>query len=303
MKILVVGGAGYVGSATVQKALERGHEVFVVDNLSNSTLSNLEILGLPKNHILKANVCNVDSLDFPDIDAIIYLAASKSVTEGEKEPYKYIDNNVNQLSAFLPRLYIPVVFASSAAVYGEPEKRINGTLMESEVLSTWSPIQPTSIYGMTKVIGEKIVKNKCPNARILRYFNIGGATDVIGEEYGKMGNFIPRLFQSKELIIRGGNLNTLDKYPLRDYIHVLDVARINIDCAEGLVEPGTYNIASGIGTSTLQLAQMVGRNDYKIEPLGAEESSSLIGQGDFDLEYNINDIIESSRNWYEKNNT
>lgn len=303
MNILIVGGAGYIGSVTVQKALERGHNVYVVDNLSNSSFSNLEKIGFPKKHFLQTSAWTVDGVDFPNIDGVIYLAAKKSVTEGEKEAYAYIDNNINQLDEFLNNFHVPIVFASSAAVYGEPEKVIHGTEMRSEALSMWSPIQPTSVYGMTKVLGEKIITTKCKNARILRYFNVGGASDIIGEEYGKMGNFIPRLFQSKELVIRGGNLSTPDGYPLRDYIHVLDVARINLDCVEGKVEPGTYNIASGVGTSTLQLVEMVGRNDYTIEPLKQEESSSLIGRGNFELEYNINDIIESSRKWYEKNNT
>jgi len=289
MNILIVGGAGYVGCCTALEAKRRGHKVTVLDNFSNSSLGNINKAGVDS--VITANAGQYQA--HGKYDAVIYLAALKSVTESETQAMRYVMNNILELATFLSMnpdvLDIPFVFASSAAVYGNSD----------EILTTSSPIQPRNIYGMTKVIGEKLVSSLRKH-RILRYFNIGGA-DTIGEEYGKMGNFIPRLFQSKEITVRGGNVDTTDGYPERDYIDVRDVARINIDCVEELVEPGIFNIASGVPTSTKQLVDMVGIEDYKVEPLGNEEANKLIGKGDFMLMYNINDIISSSKKWYGTN--
>lgn len=290
MRILIIGGAGYIGSHTVQEALKRGHSVHVVDNLCNSSLNNLSIIAKTYGNKLTFEEVSADKFSqAKEYDGVIYLAALKSVTQGQRIPTTYFINNViKMLPAFnyAKSRDIPFVFSSSASVYGNNPK--------SKPFSIEDKVSVENVYGLTKLACEEIIKGYDKAVR-LRYFNVAGAGEEIGEEYGRMGNFVPRIYQQEDLKIR----KTKKVYPERDYVHVLDVANINIDSVEGKIK-GLHNVASGVGTSTKKLVEMAGRKSYEEELLKPEEPIKLIGSSDLELEYSIDDIIESSTKWYGK---
>lgn len=287
MRILITGGAGYIGSHTAEEAVKRGHEVYIVDNLSNSTWDNIRTISEVHNAPIVTSTEDEWMYELLNIqpDAIIHLAALKSVTQSQRIPLKYTENNVCGMELYLNDAInndIPFVLASSAAVYGSG----------AEEFKVGDKIAPENVYGMNKAICEAMA-NRYDKSVILRYFNVAGAGEHTGEEYGRLGNFVPRIYQQPDLQLRKIN----GKFPVRDYVHVLDIARINIDAAEGKVK-GTHNIASGIGTDVKQLTELAGRKDY-VEVDAEGEAEKLIGHSDLELRYNIEEIINSTNKWYE----
>ena len=276
-KILVTGGLGYIGSHTVVELHNQGFEVIIVDDLSNTSLDVLERINKITNSSI--NYVNLDLKNIEatkifisennDIDGVIHFAASKAVGESVENPLKYYTNNLFSLTNLLNELKdlnkeINFIFSSSATVYGNPEIV---PITESEPIK-----KAESPYGNTKQIGEDIIKdlvysNSNFKAISLRYFNPIGAhsSSMIGElPIGVPQNLVPFITQTaiglrKELTVFGNDYPTSDGSCLRDYIHVMDLAKAHIKSLYKLINNedksyyDTFNIGTGKGTSVLEL--------------------------------------------------
>ncbi len=273
MKILVTGGAGFIGSHVVVALVEAGHEPVIVDNFSNSNASVLG--GLRKILGAKPNFYQLDYRDSEklvgiiqaeNIQGIIHFAAFKAVGESVAQPLKYYDNNVAGFISLLQaveKLSMPIVFSSSCTVYGSPK-----TLPVTEE-TPWQP--PTSPYGASKQMDEQILRNTTKvsgnlKSIALRYFNPIGAhpSGYIGElPIGTPNNLVPFLTQTvagirDRLTVFGNDYDTPDGSCIRDYIHVMDLADAHIQALEYLQEqaPGycdVFNIGVGKGHSVLEV--------------------------------------------------
>lgn len=275
-KILVTGGAGFIGSHTVVELHNTGYEPILIDNFDNSSPSALQgiknITG--KDFIFYQADCN-DNQVFKKIfsehkiDGIIHFAANKAVGESVKDPLKYYHNNLNSLinllKSMLDHHVNNLVFSSSCTVYGQPE-----TLPVTED----APVKlAESPYGNTKQISEEIIKDTCvaqPHLRAisLRYFNPIGAheTAEIGElPIGVPGNLVPFITQTavgirEKLSVFGNDYNTPDGSCVRDYIHVVDLAKAHVKAFELLnkKQEGYYdffNIGTGKGSTVLEVVK------------------------------------------------
>lgn len=272
--ILVTGGAGFIGSHTVVELANAGYRPVIIDNLRNSDKRVLngisKILGTKpvfyKNDyqdkaFLKQIIAN------EHIDGVIHFAAFKSVGESTKKPLDYYKNNVAGLIVLLETMHEcgvnNLVFSSSCTVYGEPDKL---PIIED------CPIKPaTSPYGTTKQIGETIIKDTTLASQnlhslSLRYFNPIGAhhSAQIGElPKGTPANLVPFLTQAaaglhNELVVHGNDYPTPDGTCIRDYIHVVDLAKAHIKALEYIYKQGTcfydvFNIGTGQGVSVLNI--------------------------------------------------
>jgi UDP-glucose 4-epimerase len=276
MKILITGGAGYIGSHTAVELLNAGYEVFIIDNLSNSTSHVIdqikEITGkLP--HFTKLDLLNKEDLkiyfenNLP-FDGVIHFAAAKAVGESVEKPLYYYENNIVGLINLLQVMHVfhvsNFVFSSSCTVYGQP---IALPVTES------SPLQPAaSPYGNTKKIAEDIIQDTVKansefQAIALRYFNPIGAheSSLIGElPNGVPNNLMPFICQTaigkrKELLVFGNDYQTSDGTPIRDYIHVVDLAKAHLAALRRMTEKRMeqsiefYNIGCSKGYSVLEV--------------------------------------------------
>ena len=275
MKILVTGGAGYIGSHTTLELLKAGHDVVVVDNLCNSSEEALrrvaELAGrAPKFYNLdirdEAALDKVVAAEKP-FDATIHFAALKSVGESTKIPLKYYNNNLGGTFTLLKVLAAHdcrnIVFSSSATVYGQPQS--------VPIREDFPTPGCTNPYGWTKLMMEQVfrdVQKADPawNTVILRYFNPIGAHESgrIGEDpAGIPNNLLPYVAQVavgrlKELSVFGNDYPTPDGTGIRDYIHVVDLAVGHLRAIEKLAEkPGfkVYNLGTGNGYSVLQIVK------------------------------------------------
>jgi UDP-glucose 4-epimerase len=271
MKILVTGGAGYIGSHTCVELLEVGYEVVVVDNLINSNEEALkrvkEITGKDLK-FYKIDLMDKEALEqvFKEnyINAVIHFAGLKAVGESVAVPMKYYHNNILStlvLCEVMKTFNVSnLVFSSSATVYGNPH---TVPIMEEFPLSCTNP------YGRTKLFIEDIlrdlyVSDRSFNIALLRYFNPVGAhiSGKIGEDpNGIPNNLVPYISQVavgklKELRVFGNNYSTIDGTGIRDYIHVVDLAQGHLKALEKLESnPGvvTYNLGTGQGYSVLEM--------------------------------------------------
>jgi UDP-glucose 4-epimerase len=307
-KILVTGGTGYIGSHTVVELQKEGFEVIIVDNLSNS---NIEVLnGIEKITGIRPAFENIDCVDYVSMDrmfekynnveAIIHFAASKAVGESVEKPLLYYRNNLVSLINLLQLMPIHkvrnFVFSSSCTVYGQPD-----ILPVTED----APIKPAlSPYGNTKQIGEEIIRdtiyaNSGLNSIILRYFNPVGAhaSAEIGElPNGVPNNLMPFVTQTaigmrKQLQVFGDDYNTPDGSCIRDYIHVVDLAKAHVVAVKRLLESKSkknveiFNLGTGRGLSVLEIIEtfervngvkvphkIVGRREGDIEKVWADPS-------------------------------
>ena len=276
-KILVTGGLGYIGSHTVVELVNKGYEVVIVDDLSNSSLSVLDGINKIYNKSIKFEELDLRNIKFTkdfiennkDIDGIIHFAASKAVGESVENPLKYYSNNLFSLinlSEALKDLNKPIkfIFSSSATVYGDPKIL---PITENESIKV-----AESPYGNTKQIGEEILydltkSNSDFKVISLRYFNPIGAhiSAEIGElPIGIPQNLVPFITQTavgkrKELIVFGNDYPTKDGSCIRDFIHVVDLANAHIKSLEYLnkiTKPNfydTFNIGTGQGSSVFDL--------------------------------------------------
>jgi UDP-glucose 4-epimerase len=277
MKILVTGGLGFIGSHTVVELQNEGFEVIVIDNLSNSSIEVLD--GIYNITGKKPVFENIDLRDksavqnffkkHNDTVGIIHFAASKAVGESVENPLLYYENNINALVYVLQELTkLPqanFIFSSSCTVYGQAEKM---------PITEDASIQPAiSPYGNTKQIGEEIIKDVAKvtniNSILLRYFNPIGAhpSAEIGElPIGVPQNLVPFITQTgmglrKELSVYGNDYPTPDGTCIRDYIHVVDLAKAHVVALQRLLKQQNiekveiFNLGTGTGSSVLDVIQ------------------------------------------------
>ena len=275
MKILVTGGLGFIGSHTVVELQNEGFEVVIIDNLSNSSeevLKGIAAITGKMPVFEKLDLREKTSVqDFfkrhPDVAGIIHFAASKAVGESVKDPLLYYENNIASLVYILQELQqkpeANFIFSSSCTVYGQAE-----TMPITETAA----IQPAmSPYGNTKQIGEEIITDVAKvsgiNAILLRYFNPIGShpSTEIGElPIGVPQNLVPFITQTgiglrKELLVYGNDYPTLDGTCVRDYIHVVDLAKAHVIALQRLVNKKNldkieiFNLGTGTGSSVLEV--------------------------------------------------
>jgi UDP-glucose 4-epimerase len=270
MKIFVTGGAGYIGSHTCVELLNEGYEVRVYDNLSNSSPEALqrvqEITGRPLEFV-RGDIRDESALfeALEGCDAVIHFAGLKAVGESVEKPLEYYDNNVHGtlclLRAMKDREIKRIVFSSSATVYGDPDFL---------PLTEEHPLRATNPYGRSKLMIEEILKDLYRSDErwaiaILRYFNPVGAHESgrIGEDpQGIPNNLMPFIAQvavgkREYLSVFGDDYDTPDGTGVRDYIHVVDLARGHLKALELLRNPGceAINLGTGRGYSVLEMVR------------------------------------------------
>ncbi len=331
MKILVTGGAGYIGSHTCLELLNAGYEVVVVDNLSNSNYESLnrvqeltgKALEFHKVDLRDETALNA-VFDRSAIDAVIHFAGLKAVGESVELPLKYYDNNITGTLA-LCRVMINqdvknIVFSSSATVYGDPE---------TVPIKENARVEVTNPYGRTKLMIEEILKDLAAadekwNIVLLRYFNPVGAhaTGMLGEDpSGIPNNLCPNMSQVAVgklpgLSVFGDDYDTPDGTGVRDYIHVVDLANAHISALnkfDGDFGVATYNVGTGKGYSVLEMIaafkkvsgkeipyKVVGRRPGDIAACYADPSKIKNELG-WSAKYGINEMVADSWRW-QKNN-
>lgn len=296
-KILVTGGTGYIGSHTVVELIEAGYEVEILDNLYNSkleVLDNIEKITDTRPKFYQVDLCNKDAVEkvFAEnkFQTVMHFAGLKAVAESVREPLKYYENNVggtfNLLDAMLKNNVNEIIFSSSATVYG-----VQKTPKYVETMTTGTHI--SSPYGKTKHMIEEILKDVVASnpgfrASILRYFNPIGAhrSGLIGENPNDIpNNLMPIIMkvatgEISELSVYGNDYDTLDGTCVRDYIHVVDLAKGHLKAMEKL-ESGervqVYNLGAGKGVSVLEIVKAFSKASKKALPY------KVVGRRDGDL--------------------
>jgi UDP-glucose 4-epimerase len=263
-KILVTGGAGYIGSHTVQLLLEQGYDVAVVDNLSKGHRHNV-----PAGRLFEINIADTKALTElmrqTRTEAVVHFAAFIAVGESMREPETYFANNVcaslSLLTAMLRANVKHVVFSSTAAVYGNPHA--------SPILETF-PIRPVNPYGESKAMVETLLRwfgeIHHLNSVVLRYFNASGCDPQgrLGEEHEPETHLIPLLLRAVSkgtpVTVFGSDYDTPDGTCVRDYIHVLDLAQAHILALEHLMGGGAseqFNVGTGAGHTVMETIRAV----------------------------------------------
>ena len=262
-KILVAGGAGYIGSHVQKQLLEDGFEVLVFDDLSSGDEVNI----LDGAEFIRGNILDKDVLDMAmsqDIDGVVHLAAKKAVGESMENPAKYAENNItgaiNILNAMVSHGVKHIVFSSSAAVYGMPQY---------VPIDEKHPINPINYYGYTKRAIEENMEWYAKLGKLdfaaLRYFNaVGYAKDksIKGKERNPQ-NLLPIIMEAatgkrEKFAIFGNDYDTKDGTCVRDYVHVSDLARAHTMAMKKLMEEGksfTLNLGTGLGTSVKEMVE------------------------------------------------
>ena len=271
-KILVTGGAGYIGSHTVHTLLKRGFDVVVVDDLSRGHRHNVDARRLRETSVHETDALAKLIAD-EGIAAVMHFAAYIAVGESTREPERYFSNNVggslSLVSAMAAAGVDKLVFSSTAAVYGDPE---------SVPIPETAPIRPVSPYGESKVMVERILNwlDQCRGLRsvTLRYFNACGAEPGagLGEEHDPETHLVPLLFRAirtgEPITIFGDDYETPDGTCIRDYIHVSDLAEAHVLAVRALLDGGasaTYNVGTGEGHSVLEVIRAV--EDVTMKPV------------------------------------
>jgi UDP-glucose 4-epimerase len=330
MRVLVTGGAGYIGSHTCVELLEAGHEVFVIDNLCNGHEAALDrVRGITDRELqfTNADIRDTDALNviFNTFkpDSVIHFAGLKAVGESVADPMKYYDINVggsiSLLTAMSKAECNNIVFSSSATVYGKPQY-----LPYDEEHPTF----PANPYGRSKLIIENIINDwtKADTKRkgiILRYFNPTGAHESgqIGEDpIGIPNNLMPYIAQVADgrqdyLKIFGSDYDTIDGSGSRDYIHVVDLANAHISALNLKISNNfeVLNIGSGKGTTVLELVKTfedtsgiaiklkyLPRRNGDLAAFWADASKAFEKMS-WQPERNINNICEDTLRWHKGN--
>ncbi len=265
-KIIITGGAGYIGSHTVVELYKSGFTPIIIDNLCNSSERNIkgisEILGkdIKWHNVDCTNQKEIDNIFELEgnIEGIIHFAAYKSVEESVQNPKKYYKNNIGSLEVILESMkknnIENIIFSSSCTVYGSPD--ILPVTENAPFKKAESP------YGETKQICEQMLKEDACQSVSLRYFNPIGShsTSLIGDcSADKPSNLVPIITEvaigkRKEITVFGDDYNTLDGTCIRDYIHVVDLAKSHVKSMDFLINnPGqhAFNVGTGIGISVL----------------------------------------------------
>ena len=263
-KVLVTGGAGYIGSVTAHLLKRRGYEVVIVDDFSRGHDHNIRGLPFHKLNLLETGALS-DLLGRERVDAVIHFAAHSMVGESTRKPELYFLNNdggsASLFSAMIQADVKRLVFSSTAAVYGTPQ-----IVPIPEDL----PFDPVNPYGESKVLVEKMLKwlDSCSGLRsiALRYFNACGADPEsgLGEEHQPETHLIPLLIRAvltgEPITIFGDDYDTPDGTCIRDYIHVTDLAEAHVSAIETLLAGGpsdVFNVGTGAGRSVLEVMRAV----------------------------------------------
>ncbi|PSL40705.1 UDP-galactose 4-epimerase [Planomicrobium soli] len=331
MKILVTGGAGYIGSHAILELLENDYEIIVVDNLSNSkieSINRVKAMTGKEFPFYQVDLLDAESLNEifskHEIDGVMHFAGMKSVGESIAEPIKYYYNNIMgtvNLCNIMNKFNVKkLVFSSSATVYGKPQ---------SVPITESFPLSATNPYGRTKLVIEEFLQELTSSdcswrIAILRYFNPIGAHESgeIGEfPNGIPNNLMPYITQvgigkREKLYIFGDDYNTTDGTGVRDYIHVVDLVKGHLKALNYLknyrgIE--AFNLGSGVGHSVLELVnsfsevnnvnipfQIEGRRpgDVSISYADPSKARNLLG---WKSTKNLKDMCKDSWNWQIKN--
>lgn len=320
MSILVLGGAGYIGSHTVYELIDKGADVVIIDNLETGYMEAVH----PKARFYKGDIRNrgfVDSVfENEEIHAVIHFAANSLVGESMVDPLKYYDNNVCGTKVLLESMIAhdvkKIVFSSTAATYGEPE---NIPILENDKTS------PTNAYGETKLAMEKMMKwtDAAHGLKYvaLRYFNACGAHEsgCIGEAHNPETHLIPLILQvplgQREYIsIFGDDYDTKDGTCIRDYIHVTDLAQAHILAVKYLLNGGesnTFNLGNGVGFTVKEVIETAKKAtglgiEARVAPRRAGDPARLIASSEKAKEVlgwkpehdNLEEIISSAWKWH-----
>ena len=265
MRILVAGGAGYIGSVVTEQLVRQGHEAVVLDNFSTGHRAAAH----PDARRVEADVRDLKALravfqEHP-VDAVMHFCACSLVGESVEQPLKYYDNNVlggmTLLQAMIEADVHQLIFSSTAATYGEPEEI---------PLRETSPTVPTNPYGDTKLAFERLLHwtARAHGLRYvaLRYFNACGASETYGEDHRPETHLIPIVLQvalgkRDQVAVFGSDYPTRDGSCIRDYIHVLDLAQAHILALDALasdsaIKEKVYNLGNGDGYSVLELIEV-----------------------------------------------
>ena len=332
LKVLVTGGAGYIGSHTCLQLLERGAQVIVLDNLSNSSTEALNRVQRLTNKVLtfiEGDIRDSHLLEqiFNDyqIDAVIHFAGLKAVGESQSKPLEYFDNNISGsvtlFNAMQKAKVFNLVFSSSATVYGEQH--------QSPLNESMPTGNTTNNYGYTKLMVEQLLQKLALSEprwsiALLRYFNPVGAhqSGQIGEDpQGTPNNLMPYVTQvavglREKLAIFGQDYDTIDGTGVRDYIHVVDLASAHLAALQYRLKQNgcdAWNIGTGKGVSVLEVItafeqvnavkvnyEFAPRRDGDIATCFADNSKAVSELG-WQPQFGLSDMLRDSWNW-QKNN-
>ena len=335
MKIVVTGGLGFIGSHTVVELQQKGYEVVIIDNCSNSSRDVLEgitaITGV-RPVFEEFDLREKEKVqDFftrhTDVSGLIHFAASKAVNESVNEPLLYYENNIGTLVYLLQELQklkvANFIFSSSCTVYGQADEL---------PITENAPVKPAeSPYGNTKQIGEEIIRDTCKiapqlKAIALRYFNPIGAhpSAEIGElPLGVPQNLVPYITQTalgirKELSVFGDTYPTSDGTAVRDYIHVVDLAKAHVIAVERLLHNQNksnyevFNVGTGTGSTVLEVIrsfEKVAKTSLNYKIVDKREGDITAAYADTDkannelgwtAEYTLDDALSSAWKWEQK---
>lgn len=319
MRILVIGGAGYIGSHNVHALTERGDEAVVLDSLTTGHRKAVH----PDAHFYQGDLRNAADLDkvFTEnkIDAVMHFAAYSLVAESMSKPLKYFDNNVGGMLSLLQAMarhnVDKLVFSSTAAVYGEPKSI---PIVEDD------PKDPTNPYGESKLIMERMMRwvGEANGIRsvILRYFNVGGALadGSIGEDHRPESHLIPLILQvplgrRPHISVFGTDYPTKDGSCIRDYLHVMDLADAHLRAVDYLAAGGASvvcNLGNGQGFSVLEMIEAARRVTghelpVRLEGRRAGDPARLVASSDrarsvlgWQPKAGIEEIIRTAWTWH-----
>lgn len=329
-KILITGGAGYIASHTNIELLKGEYELVLVDNFCNScaeSMKRVEELSGRKVTFIEADLLDEQGLDqvftsHPDIEQVIHFAALKAVGESVAKPLSYYTNNItgslNLYRAMQKHGVSKIVFSSSATVYGDPE---------SVPVNESAAIHATNPYGQTKAMMEQILMDTAHandwDVAILRYFNPVGAHESgrIGEDPSYPNNLLPFVSQvaagiREKVVVFGDDWDTPDGTGVRDYIHVVDLAKAHVKSVEKLNQSQgvhIYNIGTGSGYSVLEMIKAFenacGHSiNYEVGPRRSGDIAEVTGDPTlatnelgWKAELGLTEMVESAWNWQSQN--
>jgi len=315
MRVLVTGGAGYIGSVMTKVLIKAGHDVTVFDNLSRGHRAAVD----GSARLVVGDLGDAAALERAFVEAapecVMHFAALSQVGESVAKPDIYFNNNVtrgeNLLQASARHRVKRFVFSSSAAVYGAPEKM---------PITEETPLKPTNPYGSTKQAFEaRLTEFAMPldmNHAILRYFNVAGAYSWLGEDHRPETHLIPDILSSvlqpgKTFELFGDDYPTRDGTNVRDYIHVYDLARAHLLAMEAIADMDViYNLGSEAGYSNREVfataEKVVGRKiPLKVGPRRAGDPPTLIASSErirkelgWKPEKNLEQMIADAWQWH-----
>lgn len=318
MRVLVTGGAGYIGSHTVRELKNQGYEVTALDTLERG--ASQAVLDVP---LLQADITDAVQLEqaFQQVhpEAVIHFAAYKAPGESMAEPTRYFRNNVygtlQLLDTMVRHTTRYMIFSSSCSIFGTPQ-----VLPVTEE----TPFGPESVYGESKLMGETLLKwfdRTCDLKSVaLRYFNASGASldNAIGEDWDTTYNLIPLVMKAilgrtPAIKVFGNDYPTRDGTAIRDYIHVVDLAIAHVKALEYLVsgeDSTAFNLGSGVGHSVQEVidtARRVSGKDLRVEYVERRagdpvaiwaDSSKAERELDWKAQYNLETIVRTAWIWH-----